>query len=42
MGRAFEVQEKEDDLGFDGNQGLIKTVNAGGRLAHGIIAFATP
>jgi len=39
-GRAIVVHAKADDLGRGGDEGSLKTGNAGGRLACCIIAIA--
>ena len=39
LGRAFVIHSGEDDLGRGGDEGSLKTGNAGSRIACGIVTL---
>ena len=40
IGRAIVVHAEADDLGLGGNEGSLRTGNAGGRVGCGVIGQA--
>ena len=42
IGRTVVLHSAKDDLGLGGDEGSLKTGNAGSRIACGVIGVSTP